>query len=67
LGQKGGGHLSPLGAYDAASDSFLLLDVNPNGHSWIWLPASLLFTAMRTPDVHENRGYVLVREGAPAS
>jgi hypothetical protein len=67
LGQKGGGHLSPLGAYDAASDSFLLLDVNPNGHSWVWLPASLLFAAMRTPDVHENRGYVLVREGAPGS
>jgi len=64
LGQKGGGHISPLGAYDEASDSFLVLDVNPNGHTWVWAPAPLLFKAMRTPDAHENRGYVLLREGA---
>jgi hypothetical protein len=63
LGQAGGGHFSPLGAYDKTSDSFLLLDVNPNGHTWVWVPAPLLIKAMRTPDVHENRGYLLVREG----
>jgi hypothetical protein len=64
LDQKGGGHISPLGAYDKKSDSFLLLDVNPNGHTWVWVPAARLIAAMRTADVHENRGYVLVREGA---
>ena len=63
LGQKGGGHLSPLGAYDKASDSFLLMDVNPNSQPWVWIPAPLLFKSMRTPDVNENRGYLLVREG----
>jgi hypothetical protein len=63
LGQQGGGHLSPLGAYDKRSDSFLVLDVNPNGHPWVWVPAPLLIKAMRTPDVNENRGYVLVKEG----
>jgi hypothetical protein len=63
LDQQGGGHLSPLGAYDKKSDSFLVLDVNPNGHTWVWVPAALLIKAMRTPDVNENRGYVLVREG----
>ncbi len=67
LGQKGGGHLSPLGAYDKASDSFLVLDVNPNGHTWVWVPTPLLIKAMRTPDVNENRGYVLVKEGAKAA
>src|SRR5436190_6546885 len=36
LGQQGGGHISPLGAYDKKSDSFLVLDVNPNGHTWVW-------------------------------
>lgn len=66
LAQKGGGHLSPLGAYDKTSDSFLLLDVNPNGHTWAWVPAPILIKAMRTPDVHENRGYLLVREGTTA-
>jgi hypothetical protein len=63
LGQKGGGHISPLGAYDQASDSFLILDVNPNGHPWVWVPAPVLIKSMRTPDASENRGYVLVREG----
>lgn len=65
LGQKGGGHISPLGAYDAASRSFLVLDVNPNdGKTWVWVPASKLLAAMRTHDTVENRGYLLVREGA---
>lgn len=65
LGQEGGGHISPLGAYDEESDSFLILDVNPNGHSWVWAPAPALFQAMRTRDTVENRGYLLVGEGKP--
>jgi hypothetical protein len=64
VGQSGGGHISPLGAYDKRSDSFLVLDVNPNGHTWVWLPAPLLFKAMRTHDTVENRGYLLVHEGS---
>ena len=63
LGQEGGGHISPLGAYDEESDSFLILDVNPNGHRWVWAPAPALIRAMRTLDTVENRGYVLVKEG----
>jgi hypothetical protein len=67
LGQKGGGHISPLGAYDAASDSFLVLDVNPNdGKQWVWVPTAMMVAAMRTFDTVENRGYLLVREGATA-
>lgn len=62
LGQLGGGHISPLGAYDASSDSFLILDVNPNAGPWMWVPANLLIAAMGTRDVSENRGYVVVRE-----
>jgi hypothetical protein len=65
LGQKGGGHHSPLGAYDAASDSFLLLDVNPTGgKKWAWVKSADLIAAMRTKDAAENRGYLLVKEGA---
>jgi hypothetical protein len=63
LDQKGGGHISPLGAYDEASDSFLVLDVNPNqGKTWAWVPASRMIAAMRTHDTIENRGYLLVRD-----
>ena len=60
VGQRGGGHISPLGAYDAATDSFLVLDVNPNAAGWVWMPAITLINGMRTFDTVENRGYVLV-------
>ena len=60
VGQKGGGHISPLGAYDARSDSFLVLDVNPAAAGWVWMPAATLVRAMRTFDTVENRGYVIV-------
>ena len=60
LSEPGGGHISPLGAYDAASDSFLMLDVNPARVDWMWVPAAALIKAMRTFDTVENRGYVLV-------
>jgi hypothetical protein len=63
LGQQGGGHISPLGAYDEASDSFLIMDVNPNDKTWVWVKTADLIRAMRTLDVAENRGYVLVKEG----
>jgi hypothetical protein len=60
VGQRGGGHISPLGAYDAGSDSFLVLDVNPAAAGWVWMPAATLFKGMRTFDTLENRGYVIV-------
>lgn len=60
VGQKGGGHISPLGAYDALSDSFLVLDVNPAVAGWVWMPATTLVKGMRTFDTVENRGYVVV-------
>ena len=63
LGQEGGGHISPLGAYDEASDSFLIMDVNPNRAPWVWVEAGSLIAAMRTFDTVENRGYLLVSEG----
>jgi hypothetical protein len=60
VGQQGGGHISPLGAYDAESDSFLVLDVNPTSAGWVWMPTATLVRGMRTFDTVENRGYILV-------
>lgn len=60
VGQRGGGHISPLAAYDAASDSFLVLDVNPAAADWVWMPTATLVKGMRTFDTVENRGYVLI-------
>jgi len=61
VGQSGGGHISPLAAYDAASDSVLILDVNPSHYPWVWMPIPTLIQGMRTRDVVENRGYILVQ------
>ena len=61
VGQRGGGHISPLGAYDAESDSVLVMDVNPASAGWVWMPMATLIKGMRTFDTVENRGYVLVR------
>lgn len=63
LGQPGGGHISPLAAYDAASDSFLVLDVSTYKAPWVWVQTKALVAAMRTLDTLENRGYLLVSEG----
>jgi hypothetical protein len=60
VGQQGGGHISPLGAYDPESDSYLVLDVNPASAGWVWMPATTLIKGMRTFDTVENRGYIQV-------
>ena len=62
LGQKGGGHFSPLGAYDENTDSFLIMDVNSSQHNWAWVKADQLISAMRTLFTVENRGYLLIKE-----
>ena len=38
LGQKGGGHFSPLAAYDSVSDRVLLLDVARYRYPSVWIP-----------------------------
>lgn len=62
LGQKGGGHISPLGAYDKNTDSFLIMDVNSSKYSWVWIKTEDMIKAMRTFDTMENRGYLLIEE-----
>jgi hypothetical protein len=61
VGQRGSGHISPVGAYDAESDSFLIMDVNPASAGWVWMPTATLLKGMRTLDRVENRGYILVQ------
>jgi hypothetical protein len=62
LGQTGGGHFSPLAAYDAVSGSVLIVDVNPSMRAWVWAPLDKLLDAL-----HGGRGYLVVEEGAPRS
>ncbi|HQR03473.1 MAG: phytochelatin synthase family protein [Proteobacteria bacterium] len=68
LGQQGGGHLSPLGAYDAVSDSVLVLDVAKFKYPPTWVGLSDLLAAMNTrdPDSGRPRGLIVVtRRAAP--
>jgi Phytochelatin synthase len=70
IGQEKGGHISPLGAYDADTDRVLILDVSRYKYPPVWVTTSELFKAMNTTDAdNENRtrGYVLVRKGDRAS
>jgi hypothetical protein len=63
IGQEAGGHISPIGAYDAETDRFLILDVSRYKYPPIWVEASMLFDAMNTIDSDNNdktRGYLSV-------
>ena len=61
-GEKGG-HISPLAAFDAESDRFLILDVARYKYPPVWVKTVELFAAMNTTDSdneNKTRGYVLV-------
>jgi len=63
IGQEKGGHISPLAAYDADTDRFLLLDVARYKYPPVWISAAELFNAMNTTDSdnqNRTRGFVLV-------
>ena len=63
LGQQTGGHISPLAAYDAKTDRFLILDVARYKYPPVWVTTKDLFAAMNTTDQSNNnrmRGYVLI-------
>jgi len=63
IGQERGGHISPLAAYDAETDRFLILDVARYKYPPVWVGASDLFDAMNTPDAdneNKTRGFVLI-------
>lgn len=62
IGQESGGHISPLAAYDAESDRFLILDVSRYKYPPIWVTTDDLWRAMNTIDSTSNltRGFVLI-------
>jgi hypothetical protein len=67
LGQQTGGHISPLAAYDHASDRFLILDVARFKYPPVWVKAETLWQAMDTVDdaSGKTRGFVLISRPAP--
>ena len=74
---QGGGHFSPLAAYDEETDSFLVVDVARYKYPPFWVDADLLWQAMATTDAvsDRHRGYVIIdapqavrssRDGTPS-
>jgi len=70
LGQTGGGHFSPVAAYDEDTDSALVLDVARFKYPPFWVALPLLWKAMATstePSSGRPRGYALVQRHADHS
>jgi len=66
LGQGPGGHISPLAAYHAPSDSVLLMDVARYRFPAAWIQLADLWRSMRTLDSQSGRarGLVIVSPAA---
>lgn len=62
IGETGGGHWSPLAAYDPATDSALLLDVARYKYPALWVPVANLYAGALAPDSVSglSRGMVIV-------
>jgi hypothetical protein len=60
--QEGDGHISPVAAYDAATDSFLVLDVARYKYPPQWITFDLLYAAMQAIDTAsgKSRGVVIL-------
>lgn len=66
LNQEGGGHWSPIAAYDASSDSFLILDVARFKYPPHWVPAAKLIESMQTSNMYgDSRGFILLDSKNP--
>jgi hypothetical protein len=60
--QKGGGHWSPVGAYDETTDSFLIMDVAKYKYPPAWIPAELLYKSLGTIDSCGNWNFPLAQD-----
>ncbi|MEZ6001241.1 phytochelatin synthase family protein [Hyphomonas sp.] len=63
VGQLSGGHISPVAAYHAPSDMFLVLDVSRYKYPPFWVTAEDLYSAMNVKTgAGITHGYVTVRK-----
>ncbi len=66
LKQAGQGHISPVGAYDDAHDTFLVLDEATYHYPFTWVPARALYEAVHTTDSEKRfRGVLLILSFSP--
>ena len=62
FGNKTGGHISPIVAYDEKSDSLLVLDVALHKNPWYWVDLQEMMTAMNSKDGENFRGYLIAKK-----
>ncbi len=69
LNEVGGGHISPLAAFDPVSQRVLLLDTATYKYGARWVPLQDLFSAMQTidSDSGRSRGWVRISPAPPPS
>jgi Phytochelatin synthase len=62
IGQEGGGHISPLAAYNAEKDQVLILDVSRYKYPSVWVKTKELWEAIKTLDSvsQKTRGVVFI-------
>ncbi len=66
LGQNGGGHHSPIAAYDEKTDQFLILDTARYRYPSFWVTADDLWDAINTvdDDAQAYRGFLVISNPA---
>ncbi|KTD06970.1 hypothetical protein A8135_06475 [Legionella jamestowniensis] len=66
INQEGGGHFSPIAAYNKNKNSVLILDVARYKQKPFWINADRLWKSMNTLDkrAHKSRGYLIIK-GVP--
>jgi len=67
LGQTGGGHISPLAAYDPDQDRVLILDVARYRYPAVWVATPDLWRAIRSVDTSSGRSRGVLTIEAPAA
>lgn len=62
IGQETGGHFSPIAAYNAKTDRFLIMDVSRYAYPPVWVPAARLWQGMMAVDSDSgiSRGFALI-------
>jgi hypothetical protein len=63
IGQQRGGHISPIGAYNAATDHVLILDVSRYKYPPVWVKTEALWRAIGTLDSTsaKSRGFLSIQ------
>ena len=69
VGEAGGGHMSPVGAYDESNDAVLIMDVSRYKYPPVWTPLETIFDAMLAVDdaSGRSRGWIVVAPRTSAS